>query len=807
MVDFENSQVIDSTPLGFLSAENHLGQTFIVRRTPLTAVKLHLRLGEESPDLDSQVILSLYDSPDRQLSVYRGQVSYRQIQNNFPILISVPQLDREPGQILFMELEASGSPVWVYGRGEDNYPDGQFYSNGQPQAGDLAFSLSYRYGLQAVGQDLLAIFQKSWLVIPLVALLIAPGYVVLSTSGPNRSYRLPEQIGFALGISLALPALVMTWTSLLGLALPVWLVTAAYSLLVIAAIGIAIYRLFQSRRMAPPSTGQAEGRPRFSPPALIVVALGLLFLLALFVRLAMVRDLSGPAWVDPVHHSLITRLIQNAGRIPSDFTPYAQASATNYHTGFHVSAAVFGWLAKLEAIDSLFIVGQFLNAAALFAVYLLGYELTGSRLAGFLAALVASFASPMPAYYTSWGRYTQLAGLVVLPTGFVLLRQAYRPVIADAVEQASSRWPGTAGRWWIPLLAAAVCAGLFFIHYRVAAFLLCLVAADVFVLFISRIRSPDPGWRLDIRALLISTALTILFSMPVLIPVVFDLLPRLAVQWNQPGSVEAFSIAWGFLTAGLGRPMLYAACLGLLLAVVRNWRLALTTVLWVGLMFLAANLNRLGLPAGGFISNDSVVISLFLPLSILAAYPFVELWQFARRRGTTMSLAVGLPIVILATYTILVGSQRLLPIINSATVFLRSGDRNAAHWIEDNLPEEAGLLINPSLWGYGIYVGSDGGYWLSPLTGRQTFPPTLLYGHGLRADIAVINQSTSSVMENAQDPTFLASFMRDNLLEYVYLGVRGGPISALELLQSAEFEVIYHQDGAWIFRLVNPAAP
>lgn len=48
MVDFENSQVIDSTPLGFLSAENHLGQTFIVRRTPLTAVKLHLRLGEES---------------------------------------------------------------------------------------------------------------------------------------------------------------------------------------------------------------------------------------------------------------------------------------------------------------------------------------------------------------------------------------------------------------------------------------------------------------------------------------------------------------------------------------------------------------------------------------------------------------------------------------------------------------------------------------------------------------------------------------------------------------------------------------
>jgi hypothetical protein len=803
MVDFENSQVIDSTPLGFLSPDDHLGQTILVRRTPLTGIKLHLRLSEAAQDLDSHLLFRLYSSLDRSENYYIGQVNYRQIQYNFPIVISIPALALESGQYVYLELESTGSPVWVYGREEDNYANGQLYVDGQPQNGDLAFSLTYEYGLAAAGEDLINILRQSWLLLPLFGLLLLPGWILLEVAGLNHRYQLPEKIGLALGISLALPALVFTWAGSVGQSLPSGLITSVYVLLAISAVAIVGYRYLLRQRTGQHTTRPPDNPSMFNRPALVGIAVICLFGLVLFIRLAMVRDMSGPAWVDPVHHTLITRLIQETGRIPADFTPYATAPATNYHTGFHVSAAIFAWLSGLEAIDSLFVLGQVLNAAAVIAVYLLAYELTGSRLVGLLAALIAGFASPMPAYYTSWGRYTQLTGLIILPAGFVLLRKIYRPDPSDPDDSALGR--ETASRRRFIWLAALTCSGLFFIHYRVAVFLLCLVLADVLIQWIASPHARDPEKPLKIIGLLKTAGLTLLMTLPVLIPVVLDLLPRRAVQWNQPGAVAAFSIPWGFLTAAMGVPMLIAAALGLIAALFRQTRLAVISILWIALMFLAANLNRLGLPTGGLISNDSVIISLFFPLSILGAFFLASLWALVSRHGMVWKWIIALSLAIIAAYTIVVGSQKLLTIINPTTVFLRNGDRTAARWITENLPEQAGFLVNPAPWGYGIYVGSDGGYWLSPLSGQLTFPPTLLYGHGYRPDIAEINQAARQVLENAQDADFLAGFMREKKLEYLYLGVRGGPIDSRVLLQSAQFELIYHQEGAWIFRLAGQA--
>lgn len=802
LTDFENAQVIDRVPLAYASPDNRLGQTFLLRRAPLTGIKLHLRLNDEAQDMESHLLLRLYSDPQNQETIYVGQVSYQQIKNNFPINVSIPALEIEAGRSLYLELEATGSPVWVYGLAEDQYPHGQFYLAGQPNVGDLAFSLSYQYGLAAFGQDIVWLLSRSWLSLPLLGLLLIPGFLILHFSRFGPMYRLPERLGLALGISLALPAVVFTWTSRVGLQLPFWLVVVLYVILGMTSV------LTTLRILRRPGNGSANSNETgYQAKELIsgsaAIALVALFLIVLFVRFAMVRDLSGPAWVDPVHHTLITTLIQQTGRIPADFTPYAQASATNYHTGFHVLSAIFSWVSGLEPIDSLFILGQVLNAAALFAVYLLAYELTGSRLVGIFAALLTGFASPMPAYYTSWGRYTQLAGLLILPAGFSLLRQIYRQPSGYSAKAADIKcnlnWP-------MVLLAAGTCSGLFFIHYRVAAFLACLVAADLLVMAIDRLRKTESAWQVNIFGLSITALASLLLSLPVLIPVIVDLLPRRAVQWNASGSVERFSIPWGFLTAGLGLPLLYVSAAGFLAALVLRLRLAITVLFWTVLMFLAANLNRLGLPTGGFISNDSVVISLFLPLTILGGFIIAAGWRATRSFKLPVRLAAGLLVFILSFYTIFVGSQKLLTIINPLTVFLRAGDRTAAAWISDNLPPDSTFLINPAAWGYGIYVGSDGGYWLSPITGRVTFPPTLLYGHGQREDIAAINQQAAELLENAQDPQFLADFMANRGLDYLFVGVRGGPISALALLQSPQFELLYHQEGAWIFRPSSPTS-
>src|SRR4030066_2372836 len=73
--------------------------------------------------------------------------------------------------------------------------------------------------------------------------------------------------------------------------------------------------------------------------------------------------------------------------------------------------------------------GQLLNILAIISLYPLAYKITKNRWAGVLAILVAGLLSPMPMSYVNWGRYTQLAGQVILPvsiwTGWSLLDRPF----------------------------------------------------------------------------------------------------------------------------------------------------------------------------------------------------------------------------------------------------------------------------------------------------------------------------------------------------------------------------------------------
>jgi len=48
----------------------------------------------------------------------------------------------------------------------------------------------------------------------------------------------------------------------------------------------------------------------------------LIFFIYLDYSLIMVRDLAAPAWVDSVHHAVITRLIVEKGGLPFSYSPY-----------------------------------------------------------------------------------------------------------------------------------------------------------------------------------------------------------------------------------------------------------------------------------------------------------------------------------------------------------------------------------------------------------------------------------------------------------------------------------------------------
>lgn len=761
-----------------LPQDQPIEQTFVSQRARLNGITLWLSSGSGAGDpATSTAEVSLFTEPPGPQALF---VQVFNISGSVEKHIDLPVQADRPDQAYRVRVQSINGPVQVLGMDLDLYPKGQAYVGGQPIESDIAFRLTYDYSLSAFIEDLRSLLASAWLALPLTGLLILPGWLVLDVLKIRKRFDPGQRLGLSVGLSLSIVPIVMLWTSLVGIHWTAGGVRFAFGLLT----ALWAWRLASTRFWR-------DWKPRIDWAHLGLV---LVLLSSLFLRFAMVRDLSAPAWVDSVHHALITRLITENGGYPITYQPYFDLPPTEYHAGYHSGLAAFEWLSGMTLPGSMLIYGQVLNTLAVVAVYLLGASLTGSRRAGLLAAVVTGFFTPMPAYYASWGRYSQLAGLLILPPGFALLVKAFNlPSTRD--------WRRLAG-YMIPL---ALCeAGLLLVHYRAAVFLAFLAGAYL----VSHIRFKRGAFRRWMRragmVLIVPAAAGLLLVLPWMLPnIKVVLVPGLTAQ---PGSTAKWfsDFSWSYLNPGLGIYSLWAAAAGLLLALFRNRRLALTLLVWIGGMFFMGNLGAMRLPLSSLISTASVVIMLFMPVSVLAGYLAADLSMLLERLLPSVwkkaaVAGLGAAVIVLS----LIGAARLLSIINLGTLLFRQADLQAMQWIDSNIPEEETFLINPFNWGYGNYAGRDGGYWISPLTGRKTMPPPVLYGFENPQKILAIVDASRRAVELGGDPASLWDLMEQIGARYIYVGVRGGQIQVTGLLRSDHFELVYQQNGVYIFK-ANP---
>ena len=248
---------------------------------------------------------------------------------------------------------------------------------------------------------------ESWILILLRSLfaallvLVLPGYSVIAWR-PEPRKDLLQRLALALGLSVSLNAL-------LALAFFKWGWPLSYrEVLVFYAVagGTALAGWLVNRSV-----------PRLNSRAIALFAL----LAALIAwRFFQVRGLAFPPWVDAPHHVLIVRKIMEAGILPADLNPYLPVTFY-YHFGFHVTTALFAGISGLPLEKAALAMGQILNAAVSLSVYSLGRVVwTDPRRAG-VAALLTALVSQMPAYYATWGRYTLISGLVLLPLAMAAL--------------------------------------------------------------------------------------------------------------------------------------------------------------------------------------------------------------------------------------------------------------------------------------------------------------------------------------------------------------------------------------------------
>jgi hypothetical protein len=512
------------------------------------------------------------------------------------------------------------------------------------------------------------------------------------------------------------------------------------------------------------------------------IGLILLFLVTLALRFYQIRELVLPAWVDSLHHALLIRITAETGQAPFSLQPYLPVERLPYHWGYHVvSALAFqaaGSALPASLPQGMLWHGQIISACIVPAYAGLAIYLWRRPFAGLIAGLIVGLLSVMPAYYVSWGRYTLLTGLLLLPAVLISTRMAmHAPSLRSIV------------------VASIALAGLSLVHFVVFVFAL------IWCFALALVEQPK-RWYV-IGAIICSAGI---ITLPWLIFLIGQV--RLGsgasatyIAGNESYNALPFDLLW----AGNNQILLVLAGMGALLGSIRKLVNTALVVVWSALIVLLANPGVIGLPYISFMTNETVVICLFVPCALLIGGGAAILLEWASLRVHPHRVLRQVGIALTLAFTIALagwGVWTWQSIIRPDTILANHDDLAAITWVSSHTPTTARFLVNTVGWLGNVDRGADGGWWLLPLANRQVSTPPVLYTYDDDATVAAI-QRTTSWLRNTPSPTDsqLADFMRTHDFTYVYAVVDGQPLDAVRLRSSVLFEPVYESGRVMILRL------
>lgn len=753
-----------------LSSQFRLRQTFRPQHNGLSTVEL-LAIVYPSSSLTATLTLELYTATGDLVA----NKTFTSPQHNQPLKLEFAPIADSLGHEFTLQISSSPNnnlSVWAYSL--DGEPSGELRVEEQVIPGDLYFQTRYTFLLPEMMREAgrMVVLLMQWGV-ALWLTLFAPGVLILKIL--RFEYSMQDhwaRWGLALGISLSLGALAWQWATVIN-----WQWTEASLILVYGIPGMltAFLTVFDWRKR----------RPKFTVRDVIV--LGILFVSGL-VRWWAVRDLAFPQWVDSPHHLLIARLLSELGQMPLSYEPFLPVTEFTYHFGFHALAATWHLLTQHTWPDIFLFGGQILNTLMALAAYSSVMLLARRPQAAIITAWLIGWVSLFPAYYVSWGRYTQLAGwLILMP----LLALIWRLVSVNS---------STRRRWILVGLIAVLASGLTLTHYRVLGFFATFVLV---ALALGR----QQGW----KWLSGVTVLTCLLSLPWLWHLSQYAIRPVILEPNtlaSPGTYNAFP--WNYFDSGVERSWLAVTGVAAIWGLQRGLRLMWLLVGWV--IFTTAVLN-IG-PGSWLVNNNSWAISLFAPGALILGVGLAEWWKTAEKRQRILPqshrrLAKAASYLLISTLAVFIGLLSVLgiraqiSIVNPVTTLYLPADREALDWVAQNISSDAHFVTNAWHWQYSIWANSDGGAWLWPWYGlRGTMPPLdYYYDKPWLSDVNITNESLAKI-KDARSPEMLDLLRREGVT-HVFIGARGGNLKPEMFVNAPEYKLLYTNGAAWVFELVR----
>jgi hypothetical protein len=395
----------------------------------------------------------------------------------------------------------------------------------------------------------------------------------------------------------------------------------------------------------------------------------ILFFLFLSLRLSYLREIVLTPYTDSVEHYRIVVSFLSPQLTPSIF------SAPFYHVGFHSLAAWLSMITGMAPENAISVTGQLLLAAFPFSIFCLVHTLSQNWKMASLSALVGAFFWNMPAHAIDWGKFPALVTICLLPATL-----AFMVILWKA--------PGSRTRpYQITFTGGIVLAGLTFFHSRML--LVFIIACGCYLIGDLVLDKLTPKVRLLTSFSVLALFLTLAFlnkdlfnqySVPVF-PFILLLLLSAASAFFHPRTTISISL-WGILVY-------------LLIFIPVPQVLTKYSSVWMDAPFLQ--------------------ILFSLPFAVLVGMGMAGILEWAKKRKW-----INYPVMALLACVMVwaVLNQPFRP--SNCCNYVSSDDMAAYSWIKGNLPQDAQIAIPGRIDVFPSF-GTDGGIWITTLTGRQTF--------------------------------------------------------------------------------------
>jgi hypothetical protein len=793
---------------------NNLGQSFVARYDGIQGISIYLK---PSPEVQGELTLDLFNKIGNSKPIRSSIIPLTQVSSSGFYNFGFSPIGESTKEDYFYQLTLNGAGEISVGSASGNsYLSGAQYFNGLALNSQSTFSLDYAPRLVLLGLIKEGLGWLGFLIAGLFLLAI-PGWAALTWSLPPwKSINWISKLGLALGIGLSTYPILFLWTDTIGIQL------GAISAIILPLFGLIliILRFFldiQARSLADkdlsPETDEfTSGEKSQSRTSWDSIFPDLVFLVVLaliiFTRMWPIRSLDAPMWGDSYQHTMIAQLLVDNGGLFTSWQPYAELASFTYHFGFHSFVTVFHWLTKMSTIQSTLWAGQLVNIFAIVALYPLAVTIGKNKWAGVIAIIIAGLISPMPMYYVNWGRYTQLAGQVILPAIIVIIW-----LNLDSKE-VKTRWYDLI---WFGL------AGLFLTHYRVILFI------PLFYVAYFLIRFRDIGAINLIKRILIHMLGVIALTLPWIFRIFEGTLPDIFQSQitTSPSASSQVVNSIGNITDYLPIYIWILVFLSVIWGIWQRDKKSNIFSLWWIMILLAANPNWIRLPGSGVITNFAVFIAAYIPASVIIASGVTGVlskvniiqnievietpgigFRNDKQKYLVWSGLITIVLILISVWHIIPRIRSIKPIQHT---LLTKPDISAGHWINENLPSNSKFLVN-SFFAYGgtAVVGSDGGWWLPLLTKRLTTQPPLPYVSESAPHsnfVPYTNELVASIeLFGINHPDILEE-LHNRGITHIYIGqqhgsVNGSPLLNIKDLQdNPKFKLVYNQDRVFIFQV------